>query len=137
MQTQENTLAAALVPECERLDVLPQFFNLVGIMNFENALFNWMGRLSEGYAGGYWEFYRTSNGGFFMAPGHDGSPMTFKMESPNGKECEVSREVAGIVATLFALCDLHQFLKVEDAYHRLHHYAADHPEAAAILGLID
>jgi hypothetical protein len=137
MQTQEITVTATLVPEDERLDVLPYFFNLVGIMNFENALYDWMARLSEGYAGGYWEFYRTSNGGFFMAPGHHGSPMTFKMESPNGRECAVSREVAGIVASLFALCEMHQFLKVEDAYHMLHHYAADHKEAAAILGLID
>jgi hypothetical protein len=68
MNTQEEiVIAAALVPDEERMEFLPSVFGRL-MMEGESRVYTWAEELSLAYQGGYWEFYRLSNGGFYMAP---------------------------------------------------------------------
>jgi hypothetical protein len=85
---------------CEdRLGTLPAVFGRLAL-EFELSVYGWMDLLCEGYTGGYWEFYRLSNAGFYMAPARG----RFRMFCPgNGFEGELSADAAGLVACLYAL----------------------------------
>src|ERR1022692_1022899 len=97
----KNTISATLVGEAERLNFLPRFFGERFMLLGENAVFDWMGKLSEDYNGGFWNFYTLSNGGFYMAPaGRD--VMQISVDG-NGFDGTLSADAAGIVATIFAL----------------------------------
>lgn len=62
MKDERKFVTATLVPEDERLDFMPRYFGN-HCMNVEVHLYNWMDNHVQGYGGGYWEFYRLSNGG--------------------------------------------------------------------------
>jgi hypothetical protein len=133
-----NTLSATLVKESKRLSILPRFFGPKLMMRGENLVYGWLGSLSQDYTGGYWHFYTLSNGGFYMAPA---SSESFHLVcSGNYFEGDLSADAAGIVATLFALCQLAGEAGTDqliDLYHNLRDFAGEHAEASAIFAAID
>lgn len=142
-KTQEPTAVVAnLVAEGDRLSFLPTFFGQHLMMRGETLVFNWLDRLSEDYNGGYWHFYRLSNGGFYLAPDSDKS-MRISVEG-NGFDGEMSADAAGIVATFFALSQLTGAVQgteagdtLIDRYFFLRDFAAEHVEAGLIFRAID
>ena len=53
---------------------------------------------------GFWDFIELSNGGFYMAPQHEGT-FRFSVDT-NGYEGEMSPDAAGITVCLFAYSHL-------------------------------
>lgn len=142
MNMQEQPTTAALVPDSHRLDFLPTYFGPRLMMRGESLVYGWLRLLCERYNGAYWHYYTLPDGGFYMAPN-----LTERLEihvDGNGFCGELSADAAGIVATLFALCQLVAEVADTDAaealidrYHLLRHFAAEHAEAAGIFGAID
>jgi len=135
-------VSASLVAEDNRLDFLPTSFTPRLMMHGEALVYAWMDRLSEDYKGGYWHFYTLSNGGFYLAPALE-SHMRVAVAG-NWFEGELSADAAGIVATLFALCQLAADAQGTDAgdllidrYYFLRDFAAEHAEGPAIFRAID
>jgi hypothetical protein len=86
-----------------------------------------------------WKLVGTSNGGFFIYP--DSKVKRVTMRSPSGYACEVSLEVSGLIATLYALSYAtltyrgnNAAVRVSD---RLKVYADGLPEAEEIFEMID
>jgi hypothetical protein len=113
------------------------------MLRAENLVYEWMYRLSPNYNGGYWHFYTLSNGGFYLAPLLYGEMLL--IVPGNVFSDTVSPDAAGIVATLFTLCQIigeaHQkgmdVAPLLERYHALRDFAAEHAEAAAIYRAID
>lgn len=143
------------VPEQDRLAFLPSLFGYK--CNYvETLVYRWMQKLSPvqlpefrmhsldfqdmHYSGGEWDFYALSNGGFFMAPtDRDSYRITV---TGNYFDNELSAKASGIVATLFALCELthtnHPLTeKCLDLYWLLRDYADQEPEGNLIRAAID
>lgn len=137
---QENTrvITASLLPEKSRMGFLPAFFGPELMMLGEPLVYNWMRVLAKSYNGGFWGYYTLSNGGFYMAPECD---RMYQIEVPsNGFEGELSADAAGVVATLYGLCQLAERTRSEriiDLYYLLRDFASQHVEAAQIFGAID
>ena len=131
-----SPVLATLVAEAERLAFLPRHFGRQ-MMTFETAVYAQMQALSSDYAGAYWEFYDLSNGGCFMAP----RDVPLRVAAPNDFDETMDAQVAGIVATLYALSLLSfKYPAVETfatRFHQLRDFALDHPHARAILRAID
>lgn len=132
-----TAIVANLVPEDKRLSVLPEFFEFRQMIHAESMTFKFMERLSIDYAGGYWHYYRLSNGGFYMAPAND-KPMRVSWNG-NGYEGTMSADAAGIVATLFMLNVLAEdgTERMADLYYQLRDFASEHAERPAIFAAID
>ena len=133
------TITAELVPDHERLSITTELFGFFFPMKLEPAIFHFAGQLSEDYLGAYWEFYRLSNGGFYMAPDDE---ECFKVSSMNGFEGTLSADTLGIAVCLYAYSHLSfgegKFAEsCADHYHLLLDYACEHPEAGVILRVID
>jgi hypothetical protein len=133
-------IARHKVPEKARSTFLPNLVSVPLMGLFENKVYDFLDKFCEGYNGGYWEFYRLSNGGGYMAPSIDDTTMKLEIES-NGYSGTMSGDAAGIVVTLFALNYLiwrfpHATMLI-DHYHALRDYAAEHSESAAIFAAID
>ena len=81
---------------------------------------------------GAWEFVALSNGGGYLRP----PAKLYVISAPNFMNGRVSAEVAGIVASLFALAELRLTYRAEGIfalrYGQLHEYAAAHPQASLI-----
>jgi hypothetical protein len=137
-QDQIPVVTASLVAESDRLSFLPNSFGERFMLQGEGLVFAWMSKLSEDYCGAYWHFYTLSNGGFYMAPAID-EPMRVSVNG-NGFEGELSADGAGIVATLFALCQLANQTEDDrliEAYHHLRDYLDNHAEGSLIFRAID
>ena len=136
--TQPEAISAVLVPEDERLDILPRYFGR-HMLACENAVYAWLTRLTPDYEGGYWHFYTLSNGGFYMAPALDQDRGHIAVVG-NHFDASVATDTAGVIATLFALntmvCKTHDE-HLLTMYERLLDFAGDHPEGAAIYRAID
>jgi hypothetical protein len=133
-----TSVTASLVASNNRLSFLPSFFGPRLMLRGENLVYTWLERLSRNYNGGYWHFYTLSNGGFYMAPAYD-KPLRVSVEG-NWFEGELSADAAGIVATLYALCQLAEETgndRIIDLYHLLREYLDDHPEGGLIFSAID
>ncbi|MDD2162645.1 antirestriction protein [Pseudomonas sp. MIL19] len=131
-------IIATLLPEESRMGFLPAFFGEEHMMNGEGLVFCWMRNLSEDYNGGLWNYYTLSNGSFYMAPATE---RTFRVRvAGNWFDGELSADAAGIVATLYAVCELANRTgsdRIVDQYHLLHDYAGEHPDAGQIFAAID
>lgn len=137
---QSIAVQAQMVEESQRMNIGPKMFG-AGRFCFQVEIFiySFADRLSADYAGGYWDFYTLSNGGFFMAPR---SAKPFVVTSPNGYTQTLSPEAFGIVACLYAYSAL---MGKNDAfrekylafYEMLLDYAEVHPEHAEIYTAID
>ena len=139
MQTtdQTNVITATQVPEGQRLGTLPRYFG-VKLTRAEMLVYDWMGALCRDYSGGYWDFYALSNGGFYMAPAYEGRLKV--CVDGNGFSGELTANGAGLVAVLFALCQLANETEEDhliELYHQVREYVAFHPEARLIYRAID
>ena len=108
-------------------------------MRLEPTIFSIAGNLAAEYDGGYWEFYRLSNNGFYLAPVSD---TQFSVSSQNGYEGSMSADALGIVACLYAYSHLSfgdgAFAEIcAQQYHLLREFALDHAEAGSIMQAID
>ena len=131
-------VTATLVSVEDRMDFLPAMFPRCFVLG-ESMVFRWMENLSLDYKGGFWEFYRLSNGGFYMAPRTEAKAFWLEVDG-NGFSDSVSADAAGIIACLFALCYMAHRTEddaVIDNYHYLREYISHHPEAVKIWRAID
>lgn len=135
-------IVATLVDEENRMDFLPTVFGPRFMLRGETLVYSWMGKLCSGYAGAYWNFFKLSNGGFYLAPAKE-NKLAVSISS-NSFEGEFSADAAGILATLFALDQLakeqqgsHLGDLLADRYRHLRNFAKTHPEAIEIFRAID
>ena len=146
-----NPVTATLVNEKERQNFLPNFFGEgfysvnggpsrpVMVLG-ESLVYYWLDNLAEDYNGGFWHFYKLSNGGFYMAPDLEKS-LRISVYG-NCFEGDLSPDAAGIVATLFALGNLagaveNDNLRFSELYHLLLSFVPGHPEGHLICRAID
>lgn len=139
--TQEIRTEAHEVPEHRRSHSAAAAFGVTGFpFRVEPAIYALADQLSADYKGGYWTFYELTTGGFFMAPDTGGKFLTEWAD--NYSRETLSAEAFGLVCTLFA-CSHLSFAEGETAercaanYHLLLPFVYEHPEASAILSLID
>jgi hypothetical protein len=142
MNMQEKPPTASRVPDNRRLDFLPTYFGPRLMMRGEALVYGWLRSLCASYKGAYWHYYTLPGGGFYLAP-----DLTERLEiqvDGNGFSGELSADAAGIVATLFALCqlvaevaDTDMAETLIDRYHLLRDFAAEHAEAAVMFQAID
>lgn len=131
-------VVARRVEDSDRIHTLPRHFGN-RLLTFESAVYDFMRRFSPDYRGGFWDFVELSNGGFYMAPQHEGT-FRFSVDT-NGYEGEMSPEAAGITVCLFAYSHL-SFRYCDDQvfaehFHRLREFATGHTEASEIFAAID
>ena len=139
MDTETCTITKTLIAEPERLDALPRYLGK-HFLEFEMGVYGYMDHFCEAYNGGYWDYYRLSNGGFFMCLSGDEHFKVFN--EGNHFADEMSSEAVSIGVNLFALNALlwgdHVGVKIRDLYDNLQLYAADFPdEAGKIWSFID
>lgn len=133
----DAAIVASTVSSHQRSAFLPSHLGRHMIIG-EALVFGWLDRLCIDYNGGLWDFYSLSNGGFYMAPINE-NPFTIDVPT-NGFSGEMSADAAGIVASLFALCDLANRAgedKIINQYHWLRDFAIEHAESRLIMGAID
>lgn len=133
----DAAIVASAVPSHQRSGFLPAHLGRHMIIG-EALVSGWLDRLCIDYNGGLWDFYTLSNGGFYMAPINE-KPFTIDVPT-NGFSGEMSADAAGIVASLFALCDLANRVgedKMINQYHWLRDFAIEHAESRLIMGAID
>ena len=133
----ELKITATQVAMPRRLNVLPKFFGSK-MMRFESLVYSFAGELASEYSGGLWEFYELSNGGFYMAP--QGYPSLTLSVDGNGYTGTVSADAAGVIVTLFALCQLAAETGRDDhigLYHYPREFAFEHVECSDIVAAID
>jgi len=129
-----------LLTDKARASHVDALFGINFPLRLEPAIFDFAGRLSQDYGGGLWLLYALCNGGFYMAPQ---SQRRFRVVSENGFEGELSADVLGITACLYAYSHLSftgagQFQEAcAEQFHFVRAFALDHAEAAAILAAID
>ena len=140
MENLEMKIRADRVEERKRTSFLFELCNgELEAFHFEHLVYAWMGKLSS-YVGGYWHFYKLSNGGGYMALAQED---TVTINSTNGFSFEMSPDAAGIVSSLFAMSHASEIFKgrardnMIEQYHNLLDYIEFHPEAAKIYGAID
>jgi hypothetical protein len=138
-QTEAVSITPALVAERSRVNTIHSVFGRHAIV-FESYVYAWMKRLAgeKQYKGGYWNYYRLSNNGFYMAPSHD---KAFHLSNAdNYFDGSVTPDAAGIIASLFALgqlCNRTGIKEHIELYYVLRDYAHQHPEHRLIFKAID
>ncbi|HHU0693071.1 antirestriction protein [Citrobacter sp. Marseille-Q3906] len=137
----EFELTVTQVLDEERINFWPQHFGTIPQwITLEPRIFARMDRFCAGYSGGIWSFYTLSNGGAFMAPDTDSNEAWTLFNCLNGNAAEMSAEATGIAVCLIEYS--HHACRTEcdtmtAHYYRLRDYALQHPEAHAILHIID
>ena len=132
-------ITAKIVPDSQRMDAADKHFGIRYPLVVEPMIYQFATQLAPAYIGGYWNFYRLSNGGFFVAPN---LAESFEVIADKGYEGKMSAEALGITACLYAYSNL-SFGEGEFGetcaghYERLYQFAIQHPEAAAIRAAID
>ena len=139
--TDTPPITASMVPESDRHHFLPEFYPGL-FMAAETLTYAVAKRYISGYCGAYWNFFRLSNGGYFMAP-DEPEPLRVVVTG-NYTDETMSAEAAGIVTTLYVLDRLMNAQLKEkvreryiDLWHKLRDYACQHSDCAAILKAID
>lgn len=133
----ELAISATLVTdENARMRCLPAIAG-VRCCLLEHAIYDALGRICASYNGGYWDYFKLSNGGFYMAPHTD---ALFQLSCENYFVAEVNANTAGLIATASAYSEL-SFLRGGDcfaqAYHRLSYFIFQHPNAGVIRAALD
>ena len=123
----------------QRVSFTARLFGLSFSLRLEPAIFNIAGNLASEYDGGFWEFYKLSNGGFYMAPASD---KQFRVSAENGFEGELSADVFGIVCCLYAYSNLSfddgAFAETcAEQYHWVREFALGNKDAGSIMQAID
>jgi len=139
MTTQENIVEVSVVKESEREGFLPAFLGR-HFLTFETLAYSYLRRFCASYSGGFWEFYRLSNNGFFMAPTSLDTPGLRLVCIENYFEGDLSYEAAGIVVCLYALnhiaCKTGED-RIIELYYCLRELAKQHNESKLICRAID
>lgn len=138
MHEANTQVTSTVVPESQRLSILPKFIGTKHMLRFEGLLYGWMRRLCDEYDGGHWNFYTLSNGGFYMAPAL-GTELRVQVES-NYFDGSLSPDAGGLVACLFALNQLACETELDthiNLYHQVRDFSLDHAQAALICRAID
>lgn len=135
----QNVVSSSLIPEPLRVKVTGDLFGSYFPLRLEPCIFGLARQLSTDYHGGYWEFYRLTNGGFYITPEND---HTFEVMSENGFSGQLSPEAFGIVVCLYAYSGLSfgadKLAEVcAEQYHLLREFALDHAEARSIMAATD
>ena len=136
----DTMVTREIVPEAQRSHHVGQLFGVHFPTQLEPVIYDITESMATEYKGGYWDFYRLSNGGFYMAPD---SEKPFSVSCQNYYSGTLSGDALGIVACLYAYSHL-SFSRNEKIgrmyarhYHLLREYLMEHPEVAEILGAID
>ncbi len=87
------TITKTEVSECDRVKETARLFGYAFPLKIEPTIYHMADDLSPDYHGGYWHFWRLSNGGFYMAPS---SPATFEVLAENGYQGTLSADAFGI-----------------------------------------
>ena len=124
----------------QRINHTANIFGINFPMRLEPFIYSITTRIAAEYDGGYWEFYKLSNGGFYMAPDSD---QPFHVSCENGFEGKLSGDALGVVVCMYAYSNLsfgdaNAFTETcANQYHLLRDYMLEHKEVSAILGAID
>ena len=134
-----SIITSKRIPVNQRVSHTARLFGHQFPIRLEPTIFNIAGNLTAEYDGGYWEFYKLSNGGFYMAPA---SEQQFSVSADNGYEGSMSCDALGIVACLYAYSHLSfgdgAFAEIcAEQYHWLREFALDHAEVGSIMQAID
>lgn len=126
------------VPVRERCACFPGYFGDHFIQT-ENTVYAFAENLVVGYRGEFWDFFRVSNGGFFVAPR---KALLYEVMVPFGNNYrgEMSARAAGLVVCIFAYNFLAEKTGNElfiDQADYLKAYADGHPEGPKIFAAID
>lgn len=138
--TVKTDVTRHLLDEQERLDYTAKLFGAHFPLRLEPVIYTIAMKMSPEYRGGYWQFWRLSNGGFLMAPTDD---RRFTAQSMNGWQGELSADALGVVACLTAYSHLSftgsgEFPReCARQYHLLRELMYEHEEVSAILSAID
>lgn len=130
-------IGAKVVPCERRMGFLPLHFGERAMIKFEMSVYDWMGSLCPTYRGGFWNYVELSNGGAFMFPS---GVETFEISvDGNGFSGTVGAEVAGIIATAFALNNMlwKGWDSLTAKYEQLLEFIGEHPEGATIRRALD
>lgn len=135
-----TTITRQRLNDSERTSFTAKLFGVHFPLLVEPFVYGITGEMSREYNGGYWEFYRLSNGGFYMAPD---SATYYPVACQNGYEGVLSADALGITACLYAYSHL-SFLDnpplaetCAEQYHLLRDFMLEQTEAEGILGAID
>jgi len=131
-----DAIVATIVAPDRKLDTLPKVFGVRHMMRAESLANAWMRRLCETYSGSDWDYYTTSNDGFFMVP-QVGEKLRLSWAMTEG---ELSAEAAGIAACMYAwqqLCNETEIDAHIELYYALRDFAKEHAESSLIMGLTD
>ncbi|MGK5032682.1 antirestriction protein [Janthinobacterium sp. MDT1-19] len=130
-------VTAVLVTDAyERMECLPNVAGRRWVW-LEYTVYSMLDRMSDDYQGAYWEYYKLSNGGFYMSPLTDDS---FHMCCENIFEGDVSAKTAGLIACAMAYSHLSFFEDGDcfaEAYMLLFEYLAQQSDAAIIFAALD
>ena len=130
-------ITASVVPGERRMDFLPKHFGERAMIKFEMSVYDWMGSLCPTYRGGFWNYVELSNGGAFICP--SGVESFAISVDGNGFNGTVGAEVAGIIATAFALNNMlwRGWDSLTEKYEQLMAFIAEHAESATIRRALD
>lgn len=135
-----TTITRERLDDGDRVTFTAGLFGVHSPLLIEPLVYALTEEMSREYKGGYWEFYRLSNGGFYMAPD---SEKYYPVACQNGYEGILSADALGITACLYAYSHL-SFLdnpalaeSCAEQYHLLRDYMLEQTEAEGILGAID
>lgn len=134
-----NRITRQRISTSQRISHSARLFGLSFPVRLEPAIFSIAANLASDYDGGFWEFWKLSNGGFYMAPVSD---APFSVSADNGYEGYMGADALGITACLYAYSHLSfgdgNFAGTcAEQYHWLREFALDHAEAGSILRAID
>jgi hypothetical protein len=134
-----SSITRQLVASNQRMKISAELFGLNFPMKLEVSIFNIAGNLAAEYDGGYWDMYKLSNGGFYMAPAPE---QQFSVSAENGYEGSMSADAMGLVACLYTYSHLSfgdgAFAEIcAEHYHLLREFALDHAEVGSIMQAID
>ena len=136
----DTIITRILIDTPDRTSFTAELFGAAFPLQLEPYIFHITSSQAESYSGGYWDFFKLSNGGFYMAPDAD---ERFQVSCPNYYRGEMSGDALGIVSTLCAYSHLSfsgdlPFAKAcAKQFYLLRGYAGEHLEARAIFGAID
>lgn len=130
-------ITAESIPESERMQALPFYFKN-HMLAVEKQIYSCMHQFCQGHNGGFWDFYRLDNGGFYMAC-H--SKARYFLSSPmNEYQKIVDADTAGMIVCLYAYnflcCKTESDILIEQ-YYKLLDYVHFHPHAQEIFKAID
>ena len=135
-----TTSTCQRLKDSERISFPAELFGVHFPLLVEPFVYGVTESMAPEYKGGYWQFYRLSNGAFYMAPD---SGSYFPVACQNGYDGVLSADALGITACLYAYSHL-SFLDnpvlaetCAEQYHWLRDDMLEQTEAEAILGAID